>query len=280
MTSSSDTTRIQAILASGIKIPPIPEVLLKIQALLRDPDVSGAEVARVIRQDGALSGAVFRVVGSPVFGLRARVDSLEHAVAILGIPPTLAILRGLALRQAFADPAGQAALEHLWRRGGHIARIALILARRLRGRSLSPDLAYTLGMFHDCGLALLLKRFPAYADALDQSTWPDIPALDHAHDTDHALLGEQVARNWQLPEGLAAAIRHHHDPAAEVPAEAARLNALLNFACRIHALAEGGGDPPWEGVWKPVVMARLGLEEADLLELEMDVRAEVAGAGS
>jgi HD-like signal output (HDOD) protein len=39
--------------------------------------LSTNDVAPLIRQDGALSGAVFRVVGSPVFGLHAKVDTVE-----------------------------------------------------------------------------------------------------------------------------------------------------------------------------------------------------------
>lgn len=278
MSQDPQSPRIQAILASGIKIPPIPEVLLKIQALLRDPDVGGAEIAKLIRQDGALSGAVFRVVGSPVFGLRAKVDTLEHAVAILGIPPTLAILRGVALRHAFSDPASQAALEHLWQRSGQIAQIAMSLAKRLRRRGFSPDEAYTLGMFHDCGLALAVKRFPGYAQALSQPEWPNILALDHAHDSDHALLGEHVAKNWQLPDGIASAIHHHHDLSDDLPSETARLTALLNLACQFHAQAHGHDDDGWNTGWKELVMARLELDEADLIELDMDVKMELAGA--
>jgi HD-like signal output (HDOD) protein len=279
MSSPNDSARIQAILASGIKIPPIPAVLMEVQSLLRDPDVGGAEIARVIRQDGALSGALFRVVGSPVFGLRTRVDSLEHAVAILGIPPTLATLRGLALRQAFSDPASQAALEVLWQRSSQIALIAMALARKLRKRGLAPDQAYTLGMFHDCGLALLTKRFPAYAQALSLPGWPDIHALDQAHDTDHTLVGEQVARNWLLPEGIALAIRHHHNPSDTVPEACLLPVTVLNLACQIHAQATGAQDPGWTAAWKTLAMSRLELDEADLMDLEMDVRVELAGAG-
>ena len=276
MNDAMQSPRIQAILASGIKIPPIPEVLLKVQSLLKDPDVGGAEVAKLIRLDGALSGAVFRVVGSPVFGLRAKVETLEHAVAILGIPPTLAILRGLSLRNAFADPASQAALENLWQRSTQIALIAMALAKRLRRRGISPDQAYTLGMFHDCGLALAAKRFPDYAEALSQPGWLDILALDQAHDTDHALLGTLVAKNWQLPEDMALAIRHHHDPDAELPEGIAKLCAVLNLAYSIHTQAQGVEEPGWATGWKAAVMTRLELDEAALEELAAEVRAELA----
>lgn len=268
-----DSARIQAILASGIKIPPLPDILVQVQALAQDEDAGVEAIAALIRRDGALSGAVFRVVGSPVFGLRTRVDSAERAVTLLGIPPTLAILRGIALRTAFADNANRTALETLWQRSGRIAQLALGLARRLRGKGISPDQAYTLGMFHDCGLALAVKRFPAFAQALAQPVWPDIPALDRAHDTDHALLGEHVARSWLLPEGLTLAIRHHHQPDQDLPEEAARLTALLHLACQLHALAEGHPDAEMDAGWNAVIQARLGLDDGDVVDLARDVLA-------
>lgn len=279
MSETQDTARIQAILASGIKIPPLPDVLMKIQALMRDPDASTHDVAQLIRQDGALSGAVFRVVGSPVFGLHTKVETVERAVTLLGIPPTLAILRGISLRAALGGDAHNAALESLWHRSGQIAHFALATAKLLRPRGLSPDQAYTLGMFHDCGLALLVKRMPAYEAVLAQGRWAEIPAVDHAQNADHALLGEMVAKNWQLPDTIAQAIRHHHDLGGQGLADpVARLCGILNFACHLLRQTNQEDDQEWEAGWKQACMTRLSLDESDLLGLEVDVRMETASA--
>lgn len=274
MNDTPDNARIQAILASGIKIPPLPAVLLQLQALLADADTGSADMARVIQQDGSLSGALYRVVGSPVFGLRRKVETLEQAVSLLGIPPTLAILRGLALRNSLGDETAKPALEILWQRSGRIAQLALVATRVLRPRGITPDQAYTLGMFHDCGLALLAKRFPAYAQALMQSAWPDVQALDQTHKTDHALLGETVARNWQLPDLISKAIRHHHD--VTTPADAgeavSRLVAVLNLACHLYRQARGEDDGEWQGLWREASMAGLELGEPGLADLEAQIR--------
>ncbi len=279
MSETSDNPRIQAILASGIKIPPLPDVLMKIQAMLGDPDVTTSDVARLIRQDGALSGAVFRVVGSPVFGLHAKVETVERAVTLLGIPPTLAILRGISLRAALGGDAHNAALEALWHRSGQIAQYTMMAAKLARPRGITADQAYTLGMFHDCGLALLVKRMPAYGDLLARGRWTEIPAMDHAQNSDHALLGEMVAKNWQLPEAVAQAIRHHHDLKARDLSDATMgLCALLNLACHVHAQAAGEDDPAWNDGWKEACMARLGLDETDLAGLEADMRVAAASA--
>jgi HD-like signal output (HDOD) protein len=150
-------------------------------------------------------------------------------------------------------------------------------AKLLRPRGISPDQAYTLGMFHDCGLALLVKRVPAYGEALIQGRWAEITALDQAQNMDHALLGETVARNWQLPEALAQSIRHHHNlKAQDIPDVVTRLCGMLNFACHLHQQITQQDDREWDAGWKAACMASLDLDEADLVRLEADVRAETA----
>jgi HD-like signal output (HDOD) protein len=121
--------RIQAILASGIKIPPMPAILLRLNTLLRDPDAGPIELAALIRDDGALTGAVFRVVGSPVFGLHAKIHNLPHAIALLGMKNTAALLHSELLRSTLSDPQHALALERLWRRGAAIAERCVAIVK-------------------------------------------------------------------------------------------------------------------------------------------------------
>jgi HD-like signal output (HDOD) protein len=273
-----DERLIQAVLASGVRIPPMPEILLGLNLLLRDEDAGPRELAGLIGRDGALSGSVFRLAGSPVFGLRARVDTVEKAVTVLGIRSAAAIVRSEALRGALHDPAHAQALEALWAHSGAIADLATLALKTGHVRGIPADSAYTLGMFHDCGLALLCKRMPVYVRALAQpGIWPDIPALDANHQTDHGLIGQMVAKNWLLSDDIVLAIRHHHNPAgSDLPETVARLCALLNFAIHLHNRRTRTGDGEWESIWKAETARRLGLGENDLADWESAVD-ELAG---
>jgi HD-like signal output (HDOD) protein len=259
-----DERLIRAVLASGIRIPPMPEILLGLNALLNNPDAGPRELAGLIGRDGALSGAVFRLVGSPVFGLRARVDTVEKAITVLGLRSAAALVRGEALRGALQDPAHARALEALWAHSGAVADLALLALKTGHARGIPADAMFTLGMFHDCGLALLCKRFPAYAQALAQpGPWPDIAALDRDNQTHHAVIGQMVARNWLLAEDIVLAIHHHHDQAgADLPAAVSRMCAVLNFACHLHD--RSADDAEWRTGWKAECGRRLGLTEGDM----------------
>lgn len=275
MTQASDHTRIQAILASGIKIPPLPEVLLKIQAMLRNPDVSTNDVAQLIRQDGALSGAVFRVVGSPVFGLRAKVDSLEKAITVLGIRTARAVVHGEALRGALSDPALEKVMAGLWQRANAVAEMAVAALRATRLRGVSQDQVFLLGIFHDCGVALACRRYPAYAQGLAAVTagCPDLDALDKACQTNHTVLGQTVARNWQLPADLALAVRHHHDSRlAGVPEPVVRLVVLLQFAMHLCNRRQAADDAEWPA-WQARAAELFGTDAAGLEALAAEILA-------
>jgi HD-like signal output (HDOD) protein len=274
--------RIQAILASGIKIPPMPSILLRLNTLLRDPDAGPGELAAMIRDDGALTGAVFRVVGSPVFGLHARINNLPHAIALLGMKNTAALLQSELLRNTLSDPQHALALERLWRRGSAIAERCVAIVKLTGLHDISPDAAYTLGMFHDCGLALLCKRFPAYAEALSASElWPDIPALDRQQQLSHALMGQLVAKNWALPDELVLAIRHHHEReenhelvAAGLSESTARLCTVLNFSIHLFNLQHGLDDTEWSAGWRDETLLQLHADADMLLDWESQLHLE------
>ncbi|NTV95418.1 MAG: HDOD domain-containing protein [Thiobacillus sp.] len=277
MSEADDNRLIDAILASGVKIPPMPTVLLDVLSLAGDDDAGPREYAQAIGHDPAMTGAIFRVVGSPVMGLRVKVDSLEKAITVLGLSTTVAVVRSEAMRGALHDPALEAVMHTLWQRMTAVADLVLAAVRTARLRGVREDIAYQAGIFHDCGVAVLCRRDPAYALAFkDPAGWPDLAALDAAHHANHAVVGLMVARNWQLPQEVAETIRQHHAPRPESLAEPVRnLSALVQFACHLLAARTGADDREWREVWRPYAEAMFGRASMELPELESELLGRV-----
>jgi hypothetical protein len=65
------------------------------------------------------------------------------------------------------------------------------------------DDAYTYGLFRDCGIVILLRRYPAYQGILAGANLDrDMPftAVEQAAlPTDHTVVGALLAQNWWLP---------------------------------------------------------------------------------
>lgn len=273
--SDKDQRIIEAVLAGGVKIPSMPGVLVELAELDRNGEAGPREYAAVIGRDPGLAGAVFRVVGSPVFGLRAKAESLEKAVTLLGLTTTRAVAYGEALRTVLTDAAMENVMTTLWQRAQLIAELMVATLKAAGLRGVTRDQAFLLGLFHDCGVAVACRRYPAYARALSEApAWPDLIALDRLHQTDHAVVGQMVARNWQLPADITLAIRHHHDHRfEELPEPVTRLIVLLQFAMHLTNRKTGGEDAEW-AQWQPHAQGLLGEDAVGLSVLEEEALLE------
>jgi HD-like signal output (HDOD) protein len=270
MHATDDYQLIESILTSGVAIPPMPAVLLNVLALQGDDNAGPREYAALIVRDPDLAGAVFRVVGSPLLGLRVKVSSLEQAITILGTRTTLAVVRSEGLRGALDDPSLAPVMARFWQRMNTVADVALALVRTLRLKGVREDQAFLAGIFHDCGVALLAGHDPAYAQAFKgPDEWTNPLPLDAEFETSHALAGFLLARNWQLPEDVALAVRHHHDAnIVGLPDAARKMIVLIQFACHLLASRGNGDDSEWQDVWRSCA-AELFLDAgADMAELE------------
>lgn len=280
--ASDESRLVEAVLASGIRIPSMPSALQGLARLRADPDAGPREFAHLINQDMALAGAIFRVAHSPVFHRGIKVDTIEKAVAVLGLKYTEAVITSEALRQALSDPGSAHAMTVLWDHLSAVAELCVWICSKVRIPGITLENAYTIGMFHDCGVALLCKRHPGYADAISRNGHSaDIQDLDRKFQSSHTILGQMVGKSWQLPAELTAVIRHHHDPAPPpLPEPAGQMIALLQFALHLRQRQKGMQDDAWQAGWQEVVAERLGVSEqaADAL-LEDLVRAESAMAG-
>jgi HD-like signal output (HDOD) protein len=255
---------LDAVLASGVKLPTLGGNLARLHALASDDNASPIELASAISKDPALTGEFIRVANSPVFRTRTPARSVRAAIAFLGRTKTLAIITSNALR-AQLDGVSRREVAAVWSTSAAVADAAYHAAQASRLRNLA-DLAYLAGLIHDVGIPILIHRFPDYARHFDAATTVDLGALaaDAAVGADHAAISAMVARNWKLPPEVVEGVTLHHRPAAIERAEphGASLAILVAAGRRLH----GGDSPEWQS-WAPLAAAHLGLDEAVMATL-------------
>ncbi|WP_122586808.1 HDOD domain-containing protein, partial [Pseudomonas viridiflava] len=92
------------------------------------------------------------------------------------------------------------------------------LAKRIGSQAV--DESYALGLFHDCGIPLMIKRFPDYMTVLESAyanAGPECRVVDTentAFDTNHSVVGYYTAKSWRLPDHVTEAIANHHNALA------------------------------------------------------------------
>jgi HD-like signal output (HDOD) protein len=199
-------------IAASVGIPPKPAILADLfrEASQLEPDFR--RVSQLIERDVAMAAAILKTANSSLYGLRTRVNSVQQAVNFLGLRTITYLVTGLALRAAFSGP-GQPDLERFWDVSAKVALATGHFARRLPG--MDRDEAYTYGLFQDCGIAVLVKRFADYKEVLrlaNTATDRKFTDIETEHcGVDHALIGYLLARSWGLSEGIYEAIRMHHE---------------------------------------------------------------------
>lgn len=253
----------------GVKLPPQPRVLVELQQLLLSDDYEMRSVAKVIGQDPGIVALLFKAARSPAFARARNAQSLEQILMVVGIKQVFNLVQAASLAMTLGDKTRRA-FEVFWSRAHEIAVMASIVAEdRVSICNVFPDQAYLAGIFHECGVPVLMLRFPQYCEKLhldDATCWPDLSAEDEKFAVDHCSVGFLMARHWGLPDFVCDAVRYHHDlPEEKTIGAAVTLVAIIQAASHFYHQLHHVADPLWEKIG-PRVLSELGLgpdEEQD-----------------
>src|SRR4030065_2520093 len=180
----------------NISVPPCPEIIVELLGEAQREDIDFIRISRLITGDRALAAPVLKTANSPFFALRRRVQSVQPAVAVLGLRTLLKIVYGVVLKQSLGC-SDAPLMARFWERSNYNAVVSAYLAGRLPG--VSSDDAYTFGLFHEAGIAILMQKFPDYKQTLmeDHAAPLGVTAIeDERHHTNHVIVGALLARNW------------------------------------------------------------------------------------
>ncbi len=220
-----------------VGIPPCPVILDRFITEARRDEPDFKRLATIIGTDVGLSAGLIKTANAPFFGMRQRVRSVNEALTILGLKTASRAVAGLILRKAFPNVPN---LERFWDASARIAHLSGWLAQHLEIRGLRAEDTYTYGLFRDCGIPVLLGRFPHYekvlAAANNDAERSFIAVEETELPTNHAMVGCILAQSWWLPEEICLAIRNHHDLVAleslssKLPMQSRRLIATGQLA--------------------------------------------------
>jgi len=221
------------------RVPALPGLYSELVALLRREDAGMNEVARVIRKDPGIASQLLKVANS-VFCATARpVTEIGQAVSMLGTDSLRSMVLFRGLLSTFDSPRPEGLdLEKLWLHSFEVANGARKLAV-LDGAAPLADLAFSVGLLHDLGLAVMATD-PSrrYRTLLEQAQSSRVPLAVLEHDTfgvDHAQVGAHLLSLWGLPPEFCRPVREHHAPPAT--SQGFPLSAALHLADARH----GGG---------------------------------------
>jgi hypothetical protein len=62
----------------------LPEIYFRVRVVMDDPDSTMEDLAAVLKLDPTISARLLRIVNSPMYGFPKQIDTLTHAVNLLG----------------------------------------------------------------------------------------------------------------------------------------------------------------------------------------------------
>ncbi|MBI9076747.1 MAG: HDOD domain-containing protein [Desulfatibacillum sp.] len=200
------------------KIKPLSQSAVRLMSVMADPDHTVGQIAAIVESDPILTGNVLRVVNSPAFGLRAKISTVSRAVSYTGGNMVVGLALHLCASGIFNHPLEgyESQRGALWRHCLLTAIASREIARFSSGKT-DPEVAYTGGLLHDVGKAIMsgslgnsAREIVAAADA--EKTTDFVAGELAAVGTDHTEVGQAIAKHWSLPDPLLEVIRYHHAP--------------------------------------------------------------------
>ncbi|OGR03241.1 MAG: hypothetical protein A2511_06645 [Deltaproteobacteria bacterium RIFOXYD12_FULL_50_9] len=202
-------------LEAGDSLPSLPEVVVKIEEELRDPDYSIDRLAEIIEKDPAISSKLLQLANSSAFARNSVIHDIKHAVSFLGVKQVKEIVLFISAVKSFKFAHQcQSNVVEISEHSFQCSRLAVEVAQIvLPGQE--RDVA-TAALLHDIGkLIFFSTACGLYRDYVDGRDTPEISASEFEFElfgVTHAELGSSLMLWWNLPMSIIETAANHNLP--------------------------------------------------------------------
>lgn len=215
--SSMPSEKILQIVNNVRDLVSLPEIALRVNEMASDPNVTTEEMGKVIAQDPALATRLLKIANSAYYGLSREVESVERAIAILGVKKIRDLVLSTTSRDTFEGiPNDIITMHDFWHHSLYCGLLTQILAKK--SDVINSDSMFIAGLLHDIGQLVMFNQFPEeskealvlLAEGTEQMEITDTE--DQVFGFNHSELGAELMRHWNFPELFTEITAHHHNP--------------------------------------------------------------------
>ena len=189
-----------------LDLPAFPDVALRVQQALADPEISADQVARVVGSDPVFSARLLKVANSAMLNaVGVQIKDLRIAIMRLGFNMAYNIAVSIAVEQVMnASTADRLHpyLKKLWHHSVEVAAYSYVIANKLTG--INPDEAMLAGLLHDIGKYYILTKSEQYPRLFDRPETLDAIIRDW-----HTAIGRSILEAWKFSEEVALSADEH-----------------------------------------------------------------------
>lgn len=271
---------VAALVDGTLDLVPLPQAYIRIREIVEDPGASLRAISEVVTSDPALTARVLRLANSAYLALVSRIDTIDHAVRILG----LSQVHDIALATSAVGSMSRLKTDlfdiyDFWRTSVYTAVCARHLAAECGIQS--PQRMFIAGLMHNIGNLIIAHELPqAYRDCSQmarESGQPYHVMQRRVLGFDYADVGAEMMRQWNLPQALVQPVALHTHAIAELSGSEQSLAAVLHVAAvtaRAAAWESAESEPVPD--YDPTAIAMTDVNDEAIAELMEKVAGEVS----
>ena len=274
MPQAIDMKRYAQLKAAG-DLPSPRGVALAIIRLTQAPDVSLAELGRVIKGDPAFVGRLIKAANGLIAENRRAIVSVQEALMVLGLPAVRTLALGFSLLSTYRKGTCQGFdYPRFWSSALLMAISMQALTQRVR--VVAPDEAFSLGLLARVGELSLATLYPeAFSRLLGElkrnPALQQVVLEDQAFAMNHRELGAAMLADWGVPDALVQPVRFHEQPDLAGYEEESRAAGIVHCLVLARAVAQLCLAPEAEHIRLMAPMlrlaGRLGLGRGEFVSL-------------
>ena len=213
MDNGAGVTTAQSLVENVLQLISLPEVYLRLQQVIDDPDHTRDQVAEILAYDPSLSARVLRIANSSYYGFPREIETVAAAIGIIGELD----LRNLVLAASVAGSMnslnhGGVNIDDFWLHSLRCGITARLVAKTVGG--FNPETLFLAGILHDLGILVIYQHDATLAAAISRQIDEQHQLRDQAEREllgfDHAEVGALLLEAWGLSAELAELVRCHH----------------------------------------------------------------------
>ena len=277
----------QQVLRKLNDLPPMPQVVFRAREIISNPDSEMQELAELLESDQAIATKVLKLANSSYYGLKGKVSSIRHASSLLGynVIGQLISMAGTSSLMGKTLAGYELDSEGTWHHSLLVASASRIIALRKKP-GLEND-AFSAGLIHDVGKLVLDRYVAERKEDFDRLTAGGRNSMLAAErrilGLDHAEIGFEVCKYWNIPQAISKAIKYHHYPSKSSSDELSYIVFIANsIANMLKSMGESEGTmAQMDGIEAFMYMIEddaiefLGLRETDVPVILNAAREEV-----
>jgi HD-like signal output (HDOD) protein len=268
----------EEMVASIRDLPPMPNSVGRVLALLANLDCDMKELVDVLSCDPAIVAQVIKVSNSSLFGGRQEIGSINLAITRLGLRTIRSVVVAASTRNLFPMDSSRKGLlgRVLWE---HSVQTGLAGRRVAEFTGCAdPDEAFAAGVLHDIGKVILLLNKPdefiLVQQQLEKGATESVAAERKVLGFDHCLVGDRLLDNWGMPPSLRSVARWHHQPEMAGPlAPLVQVVTCADLLCQ--KLGGHSGSPVRLAERLAKARTALNLDDTSFADLENLLKADL-----